>query len=151
MLCDTRKKVSFRAKFQYHIGAIPGIHNLNQRDHIGMITSLMMKLYFPLLELTLSLIQSNFIQCLDRITRVGNYVECGVNNTISANPKDRFQLQSISKNQAKSIFWSTKSIEPWWWRGCWKHHNMKRISITKGKAPFTVRISSVKSAVILWG
>ena len=28
---------------------------------------------------------------------------------------------------------------------------MKRIQITKGKTPFTARISSVKSGAIVWG
>ena len=80
----TRKEITFRAVFQDDIGAIYGIHDLDQRNHVGMMARVVMQLHLPLLKSSLSRIQSNFIQGLHCIWNPGMYVESFVHHSVGA-------------------------------------------------------------------
>jgi hypothetical protein len=50
---DTRKKISFGTILNDNESTIHIVQNLHQRNHVGMLTGMVMKLYLTLLELSL--------------------------------------------------------------------------------------------------
>lgn len=85
---NTRKKITFRAEFQYYEDSIARIHDLEKGNHIGMMTRFMVQLNLPLLESALSVVQTNLIQGLYRVRDVCVFVDRCVNDTIRSYPKD---------------------------------------------------------------
>ena len=71
VLGDTRKEIALWAILKNHVGGIVRIHDLEQRNHIGMMAGLVVQLDLSLLESSLSGVQTNFIQGLDGILLSG--------------------------------------------------------------------------------
>ena len=93
----TREQVAFGAVFKHNESTVIRIHNLHQRHHIGMVASLMVELYLPLLKSSLSRIQADLVQSLDRISDVRVYVDRRIDHTVCTYTQDSGKLQTASK------------------------------------------------------
>ncbi len=93
-LGDVGEQVTLWAKFHHDEGAVRAVQDAEQRDHIGMLASLVMESDLPALEASLSLVQSQFGQGLHGIRDVGQDVDGLVDDSIGANSKDGHELQT---------------------------------------------------------
>jgi hypothetical protein len=100
LLSDVGEQVTFWAVLDYNVGAIRGVHYLDQRDYIWMSASLMMELDLALLEFPLARLQANLVERLHGIWNVGLYVHCCVNDSICPYTKDTGKLKPSSKHLA---------------------------------------------------
>lgn len=92
LLSDVGEEIAFWAVLNNNVCAVRSIHDLNKGNNVGVSTSLVVKLDLPLLELSLTRLEANLVQCLHSIGDVGLDVHGSVNNSISANTKDSSQL-----------------------------------------------------------
>ena len=83
-LRDAREEITFRAILKDHKCTVVGRHYLNHGHHIGVMASLMVKLYLTLLECLLSGIQANLVQSLDRIRNIRVDIDRCINDTIGS-------------------------------------------------------------------
>lgn len=100
LLRDIGEEVTFRAVLNDHIGAVRGIHDLYQGNHIGVGAGLVVELDLPLLELLLPRLQAKLVESLDGIGGVGVDVQSGVHYSIGANTENSGELQSSSQDLA---------------------------------------------------
>ena len=84
-LRDIREKITIWTKLNDNESGIDGIHDLDQGDNVWMMACLMVELDFPLLELSLSRVQSGLIQCLDGVKDVGVDIDGPVDDAIRTN------------------------------------------------------------------
>ena len=84
-LRDIRKEITIWTEFNDDKSRIDGIHDLDQRNHVRMLAGLVVQLNLPLLELSLSGIQSGLVQSLDGVENVRVDVDGRVNDAISTN------------------------------------------------------------------
>jgi hypothetical protein len=98
LLGDVGKQVTFWAVFHYDISAVRSVHNLDQRDYVWVCTSLVVKLYLPLLEFPLARLKADLVECLHGIRDVGLDVHGSVNNSICTYSEDSSELKPSSKN-----------------------------------------------------
>ena len=82
---DVGEQVTLWAILNDNVCAVRGVHNLYQRNNIGMSTGLVVELDLPLLELLLSGLQGNLVQSIDRIRGVGLDIDRGVDYAIGTN------------------------------------------------------------------
>lgn len=92
LLSDVREQVTFWAVLHYNISAIRSIHDLDERDYIWVCTRLVVELDFSLLELPLSGLKPDLVECLHGIWNVGLNVHGCVDNSVSSNSEDSSQL-----------------------------------------------------------
>jgi hypothetical protein len=92
LLSDVREQITFRAVLNYDISAVGSVHDLDQRDYIGMSTGLVMELDFPLLELSLARLKAKLVECLHGIWNVGLDIHGCVNNAVCSYTKNTGKL-----------------------------------------------------------
>lgn len=100
LLGDVREQVTFWTVLHYNIGAIRSIHDLDEGDYVWVRTRLVVELDFSLLELPLTGLKPDLVECLHGIGNIGLDVHGCVDDSISSNSEDASQLKSSSKNLA---------------------------------------------------
>jgi hypothetical protein len=95
---DVGKEISLRAIFNDNICAVRSVHDLHQRDDIGMGTSTVMQLHLSLLELSLPRLQADLVEGFDGIGSIGLDVQGSVDDTVRAHSKDTCQLESSGED-----------------------------------------------------
>lgn len=98
LLSDVGKQITFRAVLDDNIGAVRSIHDLYQRNNVGVSASLVVELDLSLLELALTWLKADLVKRLYSIGDVGLNVHGSVDNSISADSEDTGELQPTSKN-----------------------------------------------------
>jgi CO dehydrogenase/acetyl-CoA synthase beta subunit len=98
LLSDVGEQVTFRAVLHDNVCAIRGIHDLDQRNNVGVRASLVVELDLALLELALARLKTDLVKRLYSIGNVGLDVHGGVDNSISSNPEDAGELKPTSEN-----------------------------------------------------
>jgi hypothetical protein len=98
LLSDVRKQVTFWAILDDNVGAIWGIHDLDQGYYIGMSAGLMVELDLTLLELALTGLKTNLVECLHGIRNVCLDVHGCVDDTICSHSKNAGELKPSSEN-----------------------------------------------------
>lgn len=88
LLGDVGEQVTFRAVFNDNIGAVWGVHDFDQGNHVGMGTGLVVELDLPLLELALTRFQTDLVQGLDGIGHVGLDVHGCVHDSIGSDTEN---------------------------------------------------------------
>lgn len=101
---DVGEQVTFRAELDHHVCTIDGIHNPDQRDHVGVAASGVVELNFPLLKLELAGIQPNLVEGLDGIHDVGVDVDGRIDDAIGAYSEDGGQLQAVGQEESQTVF-----------------------------------------------
>jgi hypothetical protein len=92
LLGDVGEQITFWAVFNDNVCAIRGVHDLDQRNNVGMSTGLVMELDLSLLELPLARLQTDLVECFYGIWNVGLDVDGCVYNAVGANTKNASQL-----------------------------------------------------------
>lgn len=98
LLGDVGEQITFRAVFDDNVGTVWGIHDLDQRDNIGMSAGLMVELDLSLLEFPLARLKTDFVKCLYCIWDASLDVHGCVHHSIGSDSKDTGELESSSKN-----------------------------------------------------
>lgn len=99
-LGDIGEQVALGTKFKHNKGAINGVHDADQGDHIGMVAGQVVQLDLPLLELPLPLVESCLGEGLDCIWDVGLDIDSGIHNSIGTNAENAGELQPVRKKQS---------------------------------------------------
>lgn len=97
LFCDAGEEITLGAVFHDNVCAVGGIHDLDQRNHVGVSAGLVMKLNLSLLELALARLKAKLIERLYSIGDVGLHVHGSVDDSIGTHSKDASQLQSSGK------------------------------------------------------
>lgn len=103
-LCYVREQVAFRAELQDHESTVRVGDDSQQRDNVGMLTGPVVKCYLLFLNTSLASIKTEPGQSLDGIRGVGQDIDGLVDDSKSANSKDRDKFQSSVEQPPKSIF-----------------------------------------------
>ena len=127
LLGDAREEITLGAVLQNDIGAILRVHNLNQRDHVGVTAGFVVELDLSLLEASLPRVESELVQGLDRILPSGKDILSGVYYAIRTHSENAGQFKPSGKAEAQTIFWRTCSQQRRWRRGR-KHYQGNRAS-----------------------
>jgi hypothetical protein len=98
LLGDVGEQVTFWAVLDYDIGAVWSIHDLDQRNYIGVSTGLVVELDLPLLELPLARLKTNLVERFYGIGNVCLDVHGSVDYSIGAYAQDASQLQPSSED-----------------------------------------------------
>ena len=85
---DIGEQVTFRAILDHHICAFWAVQNSHERNHIGMLTGLVMESNFCLLETSLSGIQSMLGKSLHGVELVRIDVDSLIHNAIGPKTKN---------------------------------------------------------------
>ena len=88
LFSDVGEEVAFRTKLEHHKGAVRAVENAYQGDHVGVLTSSMVKSYLSTLDPTLTSIKASFGKSLDGIRNIGQDIDGLVDNSKSADSKD---------------------------------------------------------------
>jgi len=91
---------TFRAVLDDDVGAVYSVHDLDQRDHVGVGARLVVELDLALLELALARLKTDLVEGLYGVGHVGLDVHGSVYDSIGADSKDAGQLEASSENLA---------------------------------------------------
>lgn len=94
------EEIALGTELNHHVGAIDGIHNANQGNHIGMLAGQMVELDFPLLELELPGIQPGLVEGLDSIQNIGMNVDGRVHHSIGTDAQDAGEFQAVGQEKS---------------------------------------------------
>ena len=100
LLGDVGEQVTFWAVFNDYVCAVGGIHDLDQRDDIGVSAGLVVQLDLTLLELSLARLKTNLVKRLYGIRNVGLDVHGCVDDAVGSHTEDARQLQPSGENLA---------------------------------------------------
>jgi hypothetical protein len=100
LLGDVWEEVALWAVFNDDICAVGRVHDLDERDNIGVSAGLVVQLDLPLLELPLARLKTNLVERLYGVGDVGLDVDGSVDNAVGSNTKDASQLEASSENLA---------------------------------------------------
>ena len=94
LLGDVGEQVTLGTELNHDESAIRAVQNADQRHNIGVLAGLVVQRDLSSLKASLSGIQSDLWQGLDRIGDIGQDVDGLVNDSISTDSKDRDKFQS---------------------------------------------------------
>jgi hypothetical protein len=100
LLSDVGEEIALWAVLDDNICAVGRIHDLDERDNIGVGAGLVVQLDLPLLELPLARLKTNLVERLYGIGDVGLDVDGRVDDAVGSNTKDASQLETSGKNLA---------------------------------------------------
>jgi hypothetical protein len=112
-LSDTREQITFGTELDDYIGAVDGIHNANQGNHIGMLAGQMVQLDLALLEFELAVIQSGFVEGLDSIHHIGMDVNGSIDDTVSPYSQDSNEFQPVGQEKSQTVLRSIAAGDGW--------------------------------------
>lgn len=98
LLGDVREQVTFWAVLNDDVGAVRSVHDLDQRNNVGVNAGLVVKLNLTLLKLVLTRLEANFVKRLHSIRNVGLDVHGGIDHSIGTNSENASELEPTSKN-----------------------------------------------------
>lgn len=104
LLGDAGEQITFGAKLNDHVGAVDGIHDADQGNHVGVLAGQVVELDLPLLVLELAGIQSGLVEGLDSIQDIGMNVDGRVDDAIGTDSQDAGQLQPVGQEQSQTVF-----------------------------------------------
>lgn len=97
---DAGEEVALGTELDHHVGAVRGVHNAHQGNHIGMLAGQMVQANLPLLELQLARTESGLVESLDGVHDMGVDIDGGVDDAISADAQNAGEFQTVGENVA---------------------------------------------------
>lgn len=98
LLSDVGEQITFRAVLHDNVCAVRSVHNLDQRNNVGVRTSLVMELDLALLKLALARLKADLVKRLYSIGNIGLDVHGSVDDSISSDSEDTSKLKPTSEN-----------------------------------------------------
>lgn len=103
-LGDLGEQIAFRAVLNHDICALGRVENLDQGDHIGVLTSGVVQLDFTVLKFLLPWIQPNLVQRLDSVLHISLDVMGLVYGSVGTDSKDSCQLDGSGQEVSDAVF-----------------------------------------------
>ena len=139
---DVCEEVAFWAVLEDDKGGVGIIDDVQHRHDAGMLAGLCVQVQLALLELALSVIEAESVECLYSIGNMSVYVEGDVDDTISADAKDTGELKTIRQQMSKSVLGRADAGKERRWGWSRKHGSAKRWRIEGGQKK--MRISGLE-------